>query len=125
MSERDHMLDRRWWRRFINWANALRHKRNEHRKAERAEERVAKKALKAQGLDVFKSNLRREVQAKRDEAELAKPVRSVFSAGSGILNLRPIEERVAARERHPSLNWNKRQRLVRVRRRARIRRRGY
>lgn len=48
--------------------------------------------------DVFGSVERRRIQEEKDAAELAAPVRSIFSGGAkgAFLNLRPIEERVAA-----------------------------
>lgn len=58
--------------------------------------RAAKKAAKAQGFDVFGSNARRAAQAARDAASIAQPV-AATPTGAGQLNLRPIMERVDAR----------------------------
>lgn len=83
--------------------------------------------------DVCGSIPRRAEQAKKDEAELARPVRSAFSGGAQgtYLNLRSVEERVAARvEEHRTPEEiiervDRRHRPARAAARARKARRGW
>lgn len=46
-------------------------------------------------MDIFKSEERRQRQYAKDAASRMAPIRSLFSAGVGIFNLRTEEDRIA------------------------------
>lgn len=60
-------------------------------------------------------------QDEKDAAEIAEPVRSIFSGGreGTYLALRPIEERVAARANETDTSVGRGERVRRAKRRAR------
>jgi hypothetical protein len=118
--------------REIESAQRRREVENAERLLARDVARAEKRAARGRGLDVYGSVARRAESAARAAAEAAKPVRSIFSAGVGFLNLRPIEDRLARREPGNYVHEfrletgrSKRHKPARVARRTRKAKRGW